>query len=171
MKKPISTLNQIVTRTKALERIESFRLGSIVKTVVEKNQIWIDFDENPFRKPILAKLGSPWISSDELKLFLDKVDSVKLEFLDGNPSQPIIRDLFFSVNDLNRAKVNPNENKVIEVEADEIIFKGRKQITLQSGNAKTILKAEGSEIIQEADRIDSSVETNIRIKGGTVLLN
>ena len=167
----MKALKCVVSQTKELEKIESFRLGTIIKMDLEKNCIWIDFEENPSTKPLLAKLGTPWVSDDELNLFKNRIDTVKLEFLDGNPLKPIIRDLYFSVNEMNKSKSNPLKNKIIEVEADEIILRGRKQIIIQSGDARTVYKAEGAEIIHEAEEIDSSASTSNRIKGGTILLN
>lgn len=167
----METLKQIICQTRALEKIEGSRLGKLVKVDLEKNQIWIDYEGNPFSKPLLAKLGTPWVSNDELKLFNDRIDAVKLEFSDGNPTQPIIRDLFFSVSAMNRSKSQPLQKKVLVIEAEEIIIKGHKQVTIQSGNAKTVYQSEGAVITQEAEQIDSAADTNLALKGGSILLN
>jgi len=171
MKKTDSALNTILTRTNELEPIEGFRLGTIVKMELEQNRIWVDYDGNPSEKPHLARLGTPWITSEELNLFYHKIDSVKLEFLNGNPTKPIIRDLFYSTNEINRSKSNWLADKVIELEADEIILRSSKRLVLQCGSTKTVYDAERGEITQEADQIKSSANKNNRVKGGTVLLN
>ncbi len=138
---------------------------------MEKNIVWVDYDGNPFAKPLIAKLGTPAISRDELIDFIDRIESVKINFNDGDPAQPIIRDLFFSVSELKEDTSDQLKNRVVEIEADEIILKATKQVIIQSGEARTTYKADGAEIIEEADQIDSSAKLNNRIKGGSILLN
>lgn len=166
-----TSLNTIVTQTKERKQLEGYRLGVIQKMELKKNRIWVDYPDNPYDHPVPAQLGTPWIGSEELIMFEHKIDSVKIEFLDGNPTKPIIRDLFFSVNEMNRANSKLLEDKRVTVEADEIMLKGKKQITIQCGDTKTIFKADGAKIIQEADQISSSASINNKIKGGSIRLN
>jgi hypothetical protein len=167
----MKTLKSIVSQTKELERIDSYRLGTIVKVDLEKNGIWIDYKDNPLKKPVLAKLGTPWVGSEELTFFINRADEVKLEFLNGDPTHPIIKDLFFSVNQMNSSQTKPANTKVMKIEADEIVLNGHQRIVIQSGNARTIYRAEGSQIIQEAEQIESTAVSENRLKGGAVLLN
>ncbi|MCG8335443.1 MAG: hypothetical protein MJE63_13045 [Proteobacteria bacterium] len=162
---------KIIDHSKELNKIHGYRLGTITTIELTKNRIWVDFPDNPFNKAILAQLGTPWISSDELTVFRDKVDCVKLEFLDNNPAKPVIRDLFYSVNQLNRSGSKPFEDKVVEVEADRIILKGKKEVIIQCGETRTIYQAEGSEIVHEAEQIQSSAKTVNRVEGGSILFN
>lgn len=171
MKPMDTTLNHILQQTRELEPIGTYRLGTIVKLEPNTNQVWIDYEGNPLAKPLPARLGTAWIGYDELNQFKDKIDSVKIEFLDRHPAKPIIRDIFFSVNAMNRSTLNRFTNKVLEIEADEIILKGNKQITIQSGDAKTVYKAKGAEIVQEANLIVSSADKDHKIHGGTVRIN
>ncbi|MCG8333995.1 MAG: hypothetical protein MJE63_05730 [Proteobacteria bacterium] len=166
-----TNLLTIVNQTKELKEISGYRLGTIVKMDLNKSLIWVDYADNPYTHPVLAKLGTPWIGSDELTMFKNKIDSVKIEFLEGNPAKPIIRDLFFSVNEMNRSDSKALEDKQVKVEADEIVLKGNKRIIIQCGETKTIFKADGSKIIQEADQITSSAQVTNKIKGGSISLN
>lgn len=166
-----TSLTKIVDQSIELSGIQGYRLGTIVTIDITKNSIWVDFPDNPFNKPILAQLGTPWISSDELTMFRDKLDCVKLEFLDSNPAKPIIRDLFYSVNQLSRSGSKPFEDNVVEVEADRIILKGKKEVIIQCGETRTIYQAEGSEIVHEAEQIQSSAKTVNRVEGGSILFN
>lgn len=72
---------------------------------------------------------------------------------------------------MNRSDSKALEDKRVKVEADEITLKGKKQIIIQCGETKTIFRADGSRIIQEADQITSSANVNNKIKGGSVCLN
>ena len=167
----METLKKIICQTTELEKIEGSRSGKVVKVDLEKSQIWIDYEGNPFSKPLIAKLGSPWINWQEFNLFKDRIKEVKLDFLDGNPSQPVIRDVFFSISGMTRPESKPLRTKVLKLEADEIIIKGHRQVTIQSGNAKTVYRSEGAEITEEAEQIDSAADTNLTLKGGSILLN
>ena len=171
MEKSKTTLNTILSQVKELERIDHFRLGTIVKLDAENNRIWVDYDGNPLEKPVLAALGTPWVNREELTRFINKIDSVKLDFMEGNPARPVIRDLFFSIKELNSSNSDLLEEDTLTVKASEIVFEATRQITIRCGNTQTIFKAEKSEIIQEADDIKSNGRKNNKIKGGSILLN
>jgi len=171
MSKPTLELKHIVEQTKELEKIETFRLGVITKVDTVGGQIWVEYDGNPYREPLVAKLGTPWLTIDKLIQFIDRVDSVKLDFLEGDPAKPVIRDLFYSLDEINRSGSDPLTDKKIEIVADEIILRGKTKIIIECGDARTIYLAEGNEIIEEADQIDSSANKNNRMKGGKILLN
>lgn len=64
-----TNLNTIVNRALELNTIEGFRLGIILKMNLKKNQIWVDYADSPYDYPVLAKLGTPWIGSEELVMF------------------------------------------------------------------------------------------------------
>ena len=171
MKNKLSTLTSIVTQTKELDRIDHSRFGTIVKLDSENNLIWVDYDGNPLEKPVLAALGTPWINREDLTRFINRVDKVKLDFLDGNPSKPIIRDLLYSLNQINSSDSDSFTQDLLEIKADEIILKANKQITIQCGNTKTVYNANRSEITHEADEVESKGHRNNKVKGGTIFLN
>ncbi len=164
-------LEKIIYRASELDKIEDTRFGTLVKMDTEANKIWVDFEDNPYKKPIVAALGTPWITAEDLHQFADCVESVILSFNEGNLGKPIIRDLFYSLNELNRRKIGLSEGSKIEIEADEIVLKGRTRVTIECGDARTVYRAEGNEIIEEADQIDSSANKTNRIRGGKILLN
>lgn len=164
------TLKQVLTQTKVLESIEGSRFGTITK-IDNDQKIWIDYAGNPYFKPVLAKLGTPWIEMDELKLFQNRIEAVKIDFMDGNPAKPIIRDLLFSAVDVNRSNSKCLKNDVLEIEAGEIILKGQKKVTIKCGNVQTVYEAESSEITQKADTVNTEARINNKIKGGTIHLN
>ena len=145
---------KIIDHSKELNKIHGYRLGTITTIELTKNRIWVDFPDNPFNKAILAQLGTPWISSDELTVFRDKVDCVKLEFLDNNPAKPVIRDLFYSVNQLNRSGSKPFEDKVVEVEADRIILKGKKKSSSNAVRPEQSIRQRGRKLFTKQNRFN-----------------
>ncbi len=159
------TLNTIVKET---QKIETNRKGWITKVDEKNNAVWVDYENNPSASPQLAQLSNPWITLENLKMATKENSVVQIDFENGDASKPVIRDLFYSITDVDR---KPIENRVIRIEAEEIILSGRKRVVIQSGNAKTTYIANGGELIEEADQIDSSADLNYRIKGGTVLIN
>lgn len=168
MNKP---LENILSQTQELERIEPFRLGTLVRIEPEHNRIWVDYTDNPFNRPVLAKLGTPWVTGEDLIQFQDKVDSIKLEFEGGHPSKPIIRDLLFSVTEMKRSKTDFLKDRVLAIEADEIVLTGKKRVSIICGDTKTIFDARSSEITQHAKQISSTATTSNRIRGSSILLN
>jgi len=159
------------TVTKELDRIDTTRLGWIKKLDAETNTIWVDYERNQAQVPLPAKLANPWISWKDLMEAISKEATARIDFEDGNPLKPIIRDIFYSISAIKETHQQSTKKRVIHIEAEEIILKGNKRVVIQSGKAKTTYIAEGGELIEEAEQIDSSASKNQRIKGGKVFLN
>lgn len=170
MKKSVE-LCRIVSATKEPKPIETFRMGRIVKLDKERDLIWVDYDGNPFQKPLQAKLGTADYGFGQLEAILSKTHSVQIEFIQGDPALPIIREIFFSASMIDLTRNRYSEERVLTLEAEEIVLKGTKRVVIQSGEASTTYRAEGAEIIQDADLVYSSANLSNQIKGGRVVIN
>ncbi|MCG8337344.1 MAG: hypothetical protein MJE63_22815, partial [Proteobacteria bacterium] len=55
-----------ISPEKEVCKIKGYRLGTITKMDISTNRIWVDYEDNPFNNAVLARLGTPWICSEEL---------------------------------------------------------------------------------------------------------
>ena len=96
---------------------------------------------------------------------------VQLDFKDGDLLQPVIRDLFFSIN----ALAVSEESKVIEdtihIKANRIILEGETEVIIKSGEVKTGYHGKRGELETEAENISSTARSKSRINGGSVVIN
>ncbi len=164
----------VTTIIRKFQNIDTSRLGWI-KRVDEKNKtVWVDYEKNPTGALLPAKISNPWITFKILKEALTQNNVTHIDFENGDPQKPMIRDIFFTLADrkeeMEMEKI-PKSPKCLHLEADEIILTGRQRIIIQSGNAKTVYNAKGGELIDEAEQIDSNADFNHRIKGGNVIIN
>ncbi len=63
------------------------------------------------------------------------------------------------------------KDQIVRIKAKEIILEGEKRVVIKSGDSKTIYQAEGGELIEEANQIESSARITNRIKGGSIAIN
>ncbi|MCG8336295.1 MAG: hypothetical protein MJE63_17445, partial [Proteobacteria bacterium] len=111
------------------------------------------------------------ITLEDLEEAIERSATVQICFENDNPLKPIVKDIFYSVRSRNNSKKNSTLNKVLRVEAEEIILVGNKRVVIQSGNVKTTYEADGGGLITEAGQIESSASKNQRIKGKSLFLN
>lgn len=154
-----------------LELICQSRLGWITKVDEKKDAIWINYQGNPLQVDLLALLGTPFLTLENLKDAESKNMSVEINFKNNDPQKPIIRDIYFSVAELNKKGQQAPKNKTLYIQADRIVLDGTTEVIIKSGDAKTVYQADGNKISDEADRIDSSAKGSNKIKGGIVKVN
>lgn len=171
--KPKVNITQIVEKTRQITResVISDRLGKLVRLDVENNRIWVDYDDNPFDKPVLALLGNANLTFENFKEQENVISWLQLRFINGDLTQPVIRDVLYSASCLNRKKDTSPEHQKLHVKADEIILEGKTRITLKCGQTQTTYTADRNEIVEVADQIDSTARINNKLRGGKVSLN
>lgn len=154
-----------------IERINSSRLGWIV-SVDSDGKVLVNFEENPFQSAIQAKLSRPFMR-DDLTHASQQALEVKLEFENGDPRFPIIRDIFYSIlNKTNKKQEQPdNKNREIHLKGKRIVIEGETEIVIKSGKASTTWLAKEGKLVERAERVRSTAKINQRIEGGTVSIN
>ncbi|MCP4298310.1 MAG: hypothetical protein GY786_22210, partial [Proteobacteria bacterium] len=81
--------------------------GWIVSLDVDRNQIFVDFENNPAGEALEAKLVNPLIYLEDLEESLERTEYLLLDFEEGKMDHPLIRDVYFSVAAFNkRGQVN-----------------------------------------------------------------
>lgn len=154
-------------------KLEGPRIGRLVKI---DSDIWIDYQGNPFKRPLLARLEKRF-GLDQLKAALELERDLKLEFIGGDPSMPVISQIYYSLLDEVTFKTK-EENKTQEIikakkivlDAEEIELKGSKRVIIRSGKSKIILDSLGR-LVQKAGDIVNRARKNNKIKGGNIHIN
>lgn len=158
-----------ITTLREPGKIEACRIGRIARIDLQNDAIWVDYEGNPAHRPIVAKLANSWIKLDDIQQAIDRKAKVQVDFEQGNPARPVIRDIFFSISDLKNE--NETRDQSISIEAEEIIFSAKKRLVIQCGDTKTEYNAGTGEFKLQAKKITSSADKSHRIKGGAVLVN
>ncbi len=156
---------------KELKKIDSTRLGRIVRIEEPTDSIWVDYENNPTQEPLPARLANGWIGFEDLQEAMKRKATVQVDFEQGNPLKPVIRDIFYSISSLKKQTKQAATKQVIRIEGDEIVLSARKKIIVESGNVRTTYLAEGGELITEADQIDTYANKNQKLKGRNLFFN
>jgi hypothetical protein len=157
--------------TKAVDKINTSRIGRICSWDLEQEALWVDYEANPFHKPLPAKLAVYDISFADLKQAVTHAHSVRLEFENGNPERPVIKDIYLSITKLKTAAPSSSLKEQVHIKADEIILEAESRIILKAGDVQTIYNAQAGTLITEATRIDTSATLTHKLKGGAVHVN
>ncbi|MCP4296544.1 MAG: hypothetical protein GY786_13150, partial [Proteobacteria bacterium] len=128
-------LNEEKNEPKA--QINDICCGRIVKIDFENDIIWVDHNNNSSGRPIAAELASPFVTLKHLKRTSFIANKVQLDFKNGDPLQPVIRDIFFSINDLELNKDRKIVEETLHIKADRIILEGASEVIIRSGDVKT----------------------------------
>jgi hypothetical protein len=96
VKSMISDVSEEITK-KSKEVIERF--GKIIE--VDGNNVWVDFDGNPIKSPVMAEYDCPLLSIQDLEAIVNSVDVVKIEFKDLAMKKPVVKNIYFSIEVLN----------------------------------------------------------------------
>lgn len=171
MKKTVS-ITKVLEQTRSLEaeKILTDRMGWISRLEPEHNQVIVDYELNPLHRPVSAQISNPKLTLEDLKNAESASWKVLLGFINGNPEQPVIKDVLCSVADLND-KNTALKNKTLHLKGDEIILEADSKVTIKCGRSKTTYLAEGNRIVEEADRIHSFARFTHKLKGGSVAIN
>ncbi len=142
-------------------------LGQITHFDEDLNQVWVDFDENLYGCPLVAKLGRPF-QLEDLKRALDSVQYILIEFEANNMEKPVIMDIFYSVLD---KKIDQPEEKELMIKGKKLTFKASEGIYLECGDTKITLECDRRGISMRGENVTSTAANRNRIRGGHVSLN
>lgn len=172
MKRKVN-ITQVIeqTRTANEKKITTIKLGTLIELSLKQDLIYVDYEENPLRTPLIAELANPNLTLEDLEHSQNTIKYLQLEFLNGDPAKPLIKDVLYSAASLKQPQKHPLENQSIHIKADEIIFEGNTKIVFKSGKVETSLIAEGNRIVEKADTIDRSATYTHKLKGGSISLN
>lgn len=170
MQKPIKLPIELLN-SETYEEIEGFRYGKILEIDEATDTIWVDYADNPLKEQLPAKLASPFLTLDNLKEASLRPSLVQLEFIEGDPAKPLVRDVYFSLSDQAKEKKEEIIEKTVHLKADRIILEGESEVIIRSGNVSSIYKSDEGKLIEKADNIRSTARLNNRIQGGAVLIN
>ena len=157
--------------TNNAEKITGFRYGKILGIDEENDIIWVDYAENPLKERLPAKPGCPFLTLDNLKEASLRPNIAQLEFIEGDPGRPLVRDIYFSLADQAREKREEIIKKTVHLKADRIILEGKSEVIIKSGKVKSVYNAEDGKLVEEADDIRSSARINNRVQGGSIVIN
>ena len=146
----------------------TFCIGKIIE-INFKGQAFVDFEGNPYLKPILART------------LLDKInksncndENVLLFFQNGDPGLPIIVGLIHNAfsPETTEKEISFPEDKSLNVKMDQhnVIIEANEQIILRCGKSSVTLKKDGK-IIVKGTNIISRASGNQKIKGASVQIN
>lgn len=122
----------------------------------------VDFAENPFPTPVLARTTVPLNLTD-----LEK--EVVLQFENGHPHKPIILGLLLG----EPGPKHKQEHEVVpfvEVDGEKIVVNANREIVLRCGEASITLTRAGKVLIKGEYVVTHSKGAN-KIKGGSVQIN
>lgn len=88
-----------------MSKIQESRLGTIISVVKDSDLVLVDYESNPLQKAVKARLIRPFREKDICQA-IDKKLFVRLKFQDGDPSTPVVTDIFYSLQDLHDLKCN-----------------------------------------------------------------
>lgn len=170
MQKPIKLPIELFN-AETNEKIEGFRYGKILEIDEATNTIWVDYADNPLKEQLPAKLASPYLTLDNLREASLRPSIVQLEFIEGDPAKPLVRDIYFSLADQAKEKREEIIEKTVHLKADRIILEGESEVIIKSGNVRSIYKSEEATLVEKADNIRSKARLNNKVQGGAVLIN
>ncbi len=169
-KKHISLPIEIL-QTKTDQKIDGYRYGKILEIDETAGVLWVDYADNPLKEKLSAQLASPYLTLDNLREASVRPNIAQLEFVEGNPAKPLVRDIYFSLVDQAKEKRGEIVQKTIRLKADRIVLEGDSEVIIKSGNVKTVYKAVEGKLVEEADDIRSTARRNNKVQGGVVLIN
>ncbi|MCP3925184.1 MAG: hypothetical protein GY714_21630 [Desulfobacterales bacterium] len=139
--------------------------GTIIELNEEGNKIYVDYEENPYEKPLVAWLAYR-ISYEDLKFATEKQLKVKLIFENGDYKKPVIERIDFSYFD-----EQEDNCQDIHIKGNKIVFEADSKIVLKSGSATAVLTASNGKFTIKGENIESSANLNNDINGASVSIN
>lgn len=162
---------QILLETTEWEPLEGIRYGEIISVDEEQDRILVNHADNPLHRPLPAVLATSLIDASSLRESMSRISLVQLDFIEGDPTKPVIRDIFFSLVDQVKNSREVITEKTVLIEADRIILDGRTEVVIKSGEVTTVYQGKESRLTVEADHIRSTAKKKNLVQGGSILLN
>lgn len=151
--------------------ITGFRYGSVIKLEPQMDFVWIDYQGNPFKERLPARIDNPKVTFELLEEAIQYEHLIKLRFDEGDPSKPLVDDVLFSATNSKSVPAGDISEKTIHVKADRIVLEGNKEVIIRCGEVEMRLLAAKGQLVQEAKTIRSMAKKRYRIQGGSVLVN
>ncbi|PTL77044.1 hypothetical protein DAT35_46205 [Vitiosangium sp. GDMCC 1.1324] len=134
----------------------------------------VDFEGNPFDRPIPAQCGT-LVDGTALEDAVQGRQGALLLFEEGNPSRPVLVTLLRPRVSTGRggtrkeplAGTTPREARV---DGRHVVIEARDELELRCGDASILLRRNGR-IVLEGFQVDSRSRGLQRIKGGKVEIN
>ncbi len=148
---------------------ETIRFGEITRVDREKGIIWVTCTGDS-QNEIPARMGSPYLTLEDILMSFHRIGLAVIDF-ETVDKQPVIRDIYFSLNESKKTQKTELPGKKIHIAADEIILEGKQKVTIKSGDTQTEFHAENGKITQKANKIRSVAKQENKIQGGAVRIN
>ena len=136
------------------------RVGQIKQVHSDNKQVLIDFDGNPAGEPIWASSGGNF-TPQQLGLAIKNQLDCKIEFMNMDPSLPILRDILVSCFD----------KRSLTLKAEKVVLEGTKEVTVRSQHTFTHYDGRSGRVTTQAETITSQAEKSNKIKARKVSLN
>jgi hypothetical protein len=161
-------LRVITENEKTLDGIEignpiSETMGCIVDIDNASQEVYVDFKENPFKKPLKA-IFTRSISESQAKTAMDKKLPVRLSFLNNNMSAPVVEDIYYSM--FEKSKMED-----IHITGRSIVFEGEKELIFKCGDINIKCSSENGEFKVSAEKIKMNAKGDNEITGTIIKLN
>ncbi|WP_234493940.1 hypothetical protein [Vibrio maritimus] len=137
------------------------RFGTIVAIGESNVTVRVNFDGNPFKSPISARLGRSFRRS-EIELAIDNKLSCRIDFINGDVSLPIVTDIFFSLLD---------DNDSLTLRAKRLVIEAEEELVIKSGETQTRLSGRDGRVTTKGKYVTSQAEKAQKIQGGTIAIN
>ncbi|MYM59581.1 hypothetical protein GTG28_10150 [Vibrio sp. OCN044] len=149
----------MTAQTSSSKRIAA-RVGYIKSIHSDDYHLSIDFEGNPSQEPVLAAMGRPFTRA-QINMAIDNQLDCRIDFMNGDLSTPIVRDIYFSV-------LAKDE---LVISAKHVVLKGTEEVVIGSGSAKTKFSGNDGRITTEADYITTNAQKSNKIQGEKITLN
>jgi len=143
-----------------------------IQNVAEDGSLRVDYDGNPFRQPLQARLvaaANGLVSGQAVALMFEQGNPRKPLFIgpihqpDPSTEQPT-REL------ITEKPISPEQPLHIQTDSETIALTAKKELVLRCGKASITLTRAGKILIRGAYLLNRSSGVN-RIKGGSVQIN
>ncbi|MDW1813893.1 hypothetical protein R7O11_33080, partial [Vibrio sp. Vb2362] len=137
-KQPFTT--EVISEQQAESTACFSRFGRIVAINESMGSVRVDFDGNPFKQPLTARLGRGFRRS-ELQMAIDNRLSCRVEFLNDDLSLPLVTDILFSILDDSDEFVLRAKKMVIETEQELVVKSGETETRYSGRDGRITTKA------------------------------
>jgi len=159
----IKSNSEVVTPagSPSTDRANFARFGRVVSIAPSRDSVEVDFEGNPYQKPIPAKIGRQFQRS-ELELAIENTLNCRIEFLNGDIDSPILTDVFFSL---------VESDQPLVIKATDLILHAEQELTIKTRNCETVYNSVHGQVTTKARYITSQAEKSQKIQGATISMN
>ncbi|WP_152429516.1 hypothetical protein [Vibrio aquimaris] len=136
------------------------RVGQIKQVHSDNKQVLIDFEGNPTDEPIWASTSGDF-TSEQFELAIDNQLDCKIEFMNMDPSLPILKDILVSCLD----------RRSLTLKAETMVLEGTKEVTVKSQDTFTHYNGRSGRVTTQAETITTEAVKSHKIKARKINLN